>query len=166
MNEMQQSSSVEDSLNEIASLLLMIHEHYLKNLVGVDITVALVSLVENIGLSCDVSVLDIERLRRNRPEFSVLYPMEFDTFFTWLRSLAKFIYSENEGDGRVAFHHLLVNYLVPAVSSLEQGGHNSSPASTPLVYITESAWKIYSVYEEFVTLTFLSLCDEVNIYTI
>lgn len=161
---MQKSSSVEDSLNEIASLLLMIHEHYLKNLVGVDITVALVSLIENIGLSRDVSVLDIERLRRDRPEFSVVYPMEFDTFFTWLRSVAKFIYNENDSDGRVAFHHLLVNYLVPAVSSLEQGGNNSSPSSSPLVYITESAWKVYSVFEEFLTLLFLSLCDEVNVH--
>lgn len=155
---------MENFKEEIASLLLMVHDHYLRHLVGSDITLALSKFVSGMNLQDDVSVLDIERMR-----FQVMgqssHPMEFDAFFAWLRTLAMFLYKRRDINGRMAFHVFLVEHLVPSVS--EAGYGEAKPGTinsedAPLKLLTTDAWLLYTPLDEFFHLHFLSLANEVS----
>lgn len=156
--------SVESFKNEIASLLLMVHDHYLRHLVGYDITLSLSRFVHSMRLQEEVSVLDVERLR-----FQVMglssYPMEFDAFFSWLRALSIFLYKGRDIGGKMAFHTFLVENLVPSVSEVNYTVSVPDmilPEDEPLKLLTVDAWLLFGATEEFFQMLYASLADDVS----
>lgn len=163
--ERDEEIHVESFKEEIASLLSMIHDHYLRHCVGYDVTLALSKFVRSMGLHRDVSILNIEKLRVEVMGQS-LYPMEFDKFFAWLKRLAIFLYKDRDIGGRMAFHVFLMNHLVPSVSEAiyaESDPRSIVEEDAPLRLLTGTAWLLFSSMEEFLVLHFLSLADQVRI---
>lgn len=157
---MNSDISIGESLKEIASLLLLVQEHYVSSKVGPEVTLALAKLINEVGIVRSISVLDSERLRRQVMGW-VSSPMDAQPFYFWLRCVAALSYEERDLNGRKALHQMLTERLVPAMSEWE-GTINSSAVfhfayDEPLRYITESAWKVLVTYSEFFHQVFVQL---------
>lgn len=76
-------SSVQESLHEIASLLLMVHDFYLSQVTGSDIILALTTFIHDINLHQKVSILDVERCRRKVMGRALSYIMGYELFYDW-----------------------------------------------------------------------------------
>lgn len=143
--EQQQDSSkseIHQSLHEIASLLVLVHDYYLEEARGREISLALYRLLYDVGLTDRVSFLDSERLRwkvmNNSASNGGYEKMGYEIFYDWLRQLAQFIFpyhesedgSGNSGGSRHALHCLLVDYILPCTSDLEKNGHVTHQGET------------------------------------
>lgn len=143
---MDASSAV---LEEIASLLLMLHESYFaKDVTGWRATLeAMVRFAHDASLSVHLSVLDLERLRRRVMKNSDDDPplgaapaspsarsqsqpsMGYGLFYEWLRDVATIIFPYPGDSGRKrSLHALLTQFILPLAS---QGG--VPPPGPPLV---------------------------------
>jgi hypothetical protein len=128
MDDCANENVIDDSLREIATLILLLHENYIKDSSGKNqILVSLVRFLTN-GDICDkVSIIDAEILRRK-----VMYPddtfMEYDKFYNWLRDVAKFIYEDSDNN---SLHSLLMDYIIPLAS---KGTHEN-----PIKYFLNNA---------------------------
>ena len=118
-------SAVAQSLQEIATLLLMFHENYFDN-EEVTVLESLCSFIDDVGLTPIVSVLDIERCRRAvMRDSSFSDPMSYEIFYSWLREIADHVYKmqfkvrfiDNDGGRRKALHLLLTKYIIPFATS-------------------------------------------------
>ena len=118
-------SAVAQSLQEIATLLLMFHENYFDN-EEVTVLESLCSFIDDVGLTPIVSVLDIERCRRAvMKDSSFSDPMSYEIFYSWLREIADHVYKmqfkvrfiDNDGGRRKALHLLLTKYIIPFATS-------------------------------------------------
>lgn len=157
---MSSDTSIGESLKEIASLLLLVQEHYVSSKVGPDVTLALAKLINEVGIIKSISVLDSERLRRQVMRW-VSSPMDAQPFYFWLRDVAALSYEERDLNGRKALHQMLTQCLVPAMSEWEGTITSSaifhSAYYEPLRYLTESAWKVLVTYSEFFHHLFMHL---------
>ena len=104
-----------DSLTEIAALLLLLHENYLKEAHGFEnVLASLVRFLDDAGLEDIVTVIDAEILRREvmgRSDCREM--MGYDVFYAWLRQLAVKVFCDNGDGGRRALHGLLITYILP-----------------------------------------------------
>ena len=101
------------ALSEIARLLLLLHETYVRNVSGWRETLsALMLFLHDAKLSHLVSVLEAEGLRRK--VMSKALSMGYDMFYEWLREVGTLIFPfEGENGRRRALHALLTQYIIP-----------------------------------------------------
>jgi hypothetical protein len=116
------NSNVTQSLQEIATLLLMIHETYIFSMNGTtDILTSLCKFLTITRLDFIFSIVDIEFVRRiiaKECQINLLSKMEYEHFYIWLREIAKLYYSlPQDVSGGGALHFMLLKYIVPILSS-------------------------------------------------
>lgn len=145
--------AVLESLQEIASLLLLVHDYYLKDVYSSNILISLYILIHDAQLHNVVSILDCERMRRevmpsNGDE------MGYELFYEWLRSVAQFVFRDLDMSGKKALHRMLVRYIIPFASKIEEeettAERNKSLHNFDLPYYTESALKSFVSYHGFI----------------
>ncbi len=144
MENQQQSS--QSALQEIASLLLVLHDQYLTSdypLASTPRHMVLRSLIQfviDIGLNDVLCVLDIERLRRHVMQGAIIAAngtiassastannsMGYESFYDWLRKLSSFLFTraliekKPTSAGKRELHHLLTSFIIPFSSQLDQ----------------------------------------------
>jgi hypothetical protein len=146
------------SLQEIASLLLMIHDVYLKDVMGSDILVALVSFLQDTQLNVMVSILDAEKLRRKvmrNGESNLGYEL----FYEWLRAVGELVYKADEMGGKKALQYLLTQHILPFASTMNGRSHPIYSINLP--YYTESALEVMTQHADFLYLWFLHVSSQV-----
>lgn len=166
MSEVAPSATIVQSLQEIATLLLMFHENYFDN-EETTVLESLHSFIADIGLSSIVSLLDIERCRRIVTKDSVLNdPMSYELFYSWLREVAEHVYKiqhkvhsiNNEGSRRKALHLLLTKYIIPFATS-EATTVPTNDVNKNVVYdsLKKDLFDSFLQYDSFIHLWWLQL---------
>jgi hypothetical protein len=153
--------SILQSLQEIASLLLMIHDFYLKEVVGTDILVALFSFLQDTHLNILVSILDAEKLRRGVMRNGESH-LGYELFYEWLRAVGEFVYKADDIGGKKALQHLLTQHILPFASTMDSRSHPSHSINLP--YYTESALEVMVQNSDFLYLWFLHLSPQVHTF--
>ncbi len=146
------------SLQEIASLLLTIHDIYLKDVVGSDILVALITLLRDTKLNTFVSILDAEKLRRAVMRNGESH-LGYELFYEWLRDVGKLVFKDNEIGGKKALQQLLTHDILPFAASMDNYRHPSHSVSLP--YYTESALEVMIHNADFLYLWFEHIANTV-----
>lgn len=156
---MSVDSSVNQSLQEIASLLLLIHDCYLNDSYGSDVLNSLINLVFDTGLDNIVSILDIEYCRTTVMN-STDVSMGYDLFYNWLRNIAHFVYKRSSIVGKKALHRILIEYIIPFASQLD--GRSPVMKSRYSTNLSPSFLRSIMNYSEFVTSWFYLLLMKVS----
>jgi hypothetical protein len=162
---MEDNAKAKDSLHEIASLLLMIHDFYLSEAVGPQIIISLAAFIHDVGLDVKVSVLDIERCRRQIMGKN-LASMGYEVFYDWLRIIASLIYPKRDKNGRKALHQILTEYIIPATADWENMTADTVEKRekyASLSNITERTLRVYVDYSEFFLFWYHEIIAEVSL---
>lgn len=137
------------SLQEIASLLLLVHDDYLRDVFGYEVLTSLTLLLKDVGLDSSVSILDSERLRRSVMGTSDS-DMGYELFYDWLRGVGQLVYKDQDFTGKKAVHYLLTRYIIPFASSKDENGEGSKHSGEVYVpYYSDSALKVMVDYGDF-----------------
>lgn len=154
--------SILQSLQEIASLLLLVHDDYLRDVFGNDILTSLTVLLRDVGLSGVVSILDSERLRRNVMGGSD-GDMGYELFYDWLRGVGQLVHKDRDQTGKKALHYMLTRYIIPFVSKTDGKPETSSVSNVvELPFFTDAALKVLVDNSNFVLLLFSEIVNEVQ----
>lgn len=157
------SPSIHQSLHEIASLLVLVHDVYLKEARGREVSLALLRLVYDVGLQSSVSILDIERIKRHVMAKSTSDMMGYEIFYDWLRHISRYLFANTERDPRKSLHLLLTQYIIPCAAS-KFDNTLVVPAGYVLVSeyfrkITDKAWKVLAEYADFIQYWYLHILN-------
>jgi hypothetical protein len=153
--------TIQQSLQEIASLLLIVHDDYLKGVFGADVLLALWELLEDVGLSSLVSLLDAERLRRSVMQDSDA-DMGYELFYDWLRGVGQLVSKDRDVGGKRALHYLLTQFIIPFASTLGTRASSGAPVDYSLPYYSRAALSAMSDCDSFLLLWFHSLVAKVS----
>lgn len=151
-----------ESLAEIAALLVLLHESYLKDAIGSrSIVVSLATFLYDAGLDSIVTIVDVEILRRKiMNDIRSQEKMDYEQFYSWLRQLAMFIFRDRNNGGRRALHSLLVKYILPLASNQER---MTAPIPLELRVLSQSpSFNTITTYYDFLRLWFASLTINVS----
>ena len=158
--------AVLQSLQEIASLLLLVHDYYLKDVYGNDILVSLTVLIRDVGLSGIVSLLDIERLRRLIMEQSN-HDMGYELFYDWLRAVGQLVFNDNDTTGKKALHYLLTRYVIPFASKIELNTEESRHAyGANMPFYSDGTLQVMVEYGDFILLWYIEILNIVSVHHI
>ena len=106
------NDEVQKSLREIATLLLLLHEHYVLDPDdSYKVFNSLRKFIYDIGLKDVISSIDIENYRRK--VMGNDNTMNYEKFYDWLRGIASLAF---EGGGKRALHSLLTTHIIPLAS--------------------------------------------------
>jgi len=106
------NDEVQKSLREIATLLLLLHEHYVQDPDdSYKVFNSLRKFIYDIGLKDVISSIDIENYRRK--VMGNDNTMNYENFYDWLRGIASLAF---EGGGKRALHSLLTTHIIPLAS--------------------------------------------------
>ena len=112
-------SSVQKSLQDIAQLLLYIHDDYLSTLEQAeDIQESLCLRVRDAGLSMHLTYLEIEAFRRKAMgPSSAPTLMDYELFYSWLKDVSFFVFRwDHLLGGRKSLHSILTRHVIPFAS--------------------------------------------------
>jgi hypothetical protein len=160
---MMEEPNIQQSLHEIASLLVLVHDFYLKEARGREVSVALLRLIHDVGLQYSVSVLDSERLRRKAMLQSNKDSMGYEEFYDWLRHLSRFVFGTQENPRR-ALHLMFVQHIIPCTSRFESY-HMTDEFSGILqsfIRLTDKAIKVLTEYADFIQHWYFHIVTEVE----
>lgn len=136
---------VQQSLQEIASLLFLLHDYYFNNMESSEsILMALWRFLQDIKLDHKLSILDVEHLRKiamSSSQQSKDRPyMGYEEFYHWLSGLGMYLLAPFQGAYQAtdqiekarkqALHRILTVYVIPCMSQWERLT-NSAPSSSP-----------------------------------
>lgn len=153
---------IQQSLQEIASLLLIVHDNYLKEVYGGEILSKLMDLLEDFGLQSKVSILDAERMRRRIMGNSEA-DMGYELFYDWLRGIGQLVSSDRDVAGKQALSYLLTHYIIPfAYSRANRNEAGEKAKISNLPYYTDAALKVIVDYDEFVVHYFFEIANQVD----
>ena len=118
-------------IEDIASLLLMVHETYIEPFGGKEELKGLLSFLRDSGLLCNkyLSIIETERIRLkvmeghmsdSTTEADNSNSMDCSRFYYWLRDIANLVYEDTVDGGRGALHKLLMNHIYPASTAKER----------------------------------------------
>lgn len=161
--EMTEALTIQTSLQEIANLLLLIHESYLQRTSSNEILMKLLDLVEDVGLGNFVTILDVETFRRNYMNASDEF-MDYEMFYCWLRDVSVFALKFNfiEG-GKRSFHTMLTKYIIPFATKGGKSSVSLSEANTvPKLWIELQETDTWLKYADFVKLLYISMALDEN----
>lgn len=172
---MESDSTVRQSLQEIAQLLLAIHEKYIQSSENQEILGNLVSFIKCIGLEHKICLLDIEYYRRKVMSADAFHSemlgyrgMGYEAFYGWLKELAAHYYQHDSlslvKNEKKSFHMLLTNYIVPfASNSHDKLGRIDAIDETRmwLANIDHRTLETLVEYKELLKLWFMSMLIQV-----
>jgi hypothetical protein len=135
------------SLQQIASLLLEVHNHYLKDKTGEAILTSLVSFCRDASIDRDISLFECERLKNCMMNKST-NSLGYEQFYDYLLALSQTLFLiENDKSGKKLLNKLLSKYIIPSASKL--------PGKTCLLlHLNENSCGEYLKYSDFITLWF------------
>jgi len=149
------------SLQEIASLLLLVHDDYLREVFGYEVLTSLTMLLKDVGLDNNVSILDSERLRRSVMGASDS-DMGYELFYDWLRGVGQLVYKDQDLTGKKAVHFLLTRYIIPFASNKDANNEVTKHLGEVYVpYFSDSALKVMVDYGEFIQLWYHEIIAQV-----
>lgn len=149
------------SLQEIASLLLIVHDDYLKGATGHEVVSALYALIRDVGLTSKVSVLDIERLRREVMGDGD-NEMGYELFYDWLRGVGLLVAPDKEAAGKKALHHLLTQHIIPFASSMGAKASEFDLGSRDLPPMSGQIMRIMTIHDDFLGRYFHEIARQVS----
>jgi hypothetical protein len=176
------------TLQEIASLLLVLHDQYLtfdddaqaNGSQRHQVFRALIQFVIDIELSDAICLLDIERLRIYSMQISTTEEMGYETFYDWLRQISLHTFSKRivekqpTNPGKQELHHLLTEYIIPFSKRLEDLDNEEQSKSFSskvkigniayrrLNLLTDNALLVMSHYSEFIQWLYLDILINVS----
>lgn len=144
---------LQESLHDIAQLLLLIHESYLSGVVGVkDILFSLVGFIDGLDLLGNrVSVLHIELCRRRACGSDNSTVMDYTHFYCWLKEIANIVYPREAGGNNAAIQRFLVDNVIPLAS---KGFPEIIDISESILFPDPSLYDILESYESFFKMLF------------
>jgi hypothetical protein len=136
----------QQSLQEIASMLLLIHDYYLKDAFGSDVLVALMTILRDARLLGQVPLIEAERIRRQvTPKAD--RQLGYELFYEWLRGVSKVVYAiTDHTGGRKELHLLLTMYVLPNAVPVVQ---KRNLQTMTLPYYTDSALESMVKFADF-----------------
>lgn len=106
-----------EMLEDIASLLLILHETYIGGLEDVNVLAGLLSFLHDSNLLSNeyLSLVEVERIRQkvrgdSEESGNGMSPQEF---FAWLKEAACLLYEDTDGKGKTALHNLFTEHIFP-----------------------------------------------------
>ena len=114
--------TTQTSLKEVANLLIALHDDYLRDTERGAVIYQLMKLLHDLGLTEDVCILDVERIRlkvmnQNGKEKM----MSYESFYEWLREASVLIFKKYNEGGNRALSLLLTKYIIPFVTKGKEG---------------------------------------------
>ena len=106
---MDESDLLRESLRDITSLLILLHEKYIRG--SISVTVSLLTFLDDAGLSASITIVEAEQFRLLAMKYCDSGIMGHEEFYEWLRYVADFVYGVE--DRRRALHNLLVQHIIP-----------------------------------------------------
>ena len=164
-NNNDMNNEVQKSLREIATLLLLLHEHYFHDHDdSYNVFNALRRFVYDIGLKDVISSIDIEKYRRyvmNNNDTS----MNYEKFYDWLRGIASLVF--DGGGGKRALHSLLTIHIIPlaskgAVGTFDQRIDISNTSQMISLKYDSIIFDVILKYSDFLHLWFLLMISDEN----
>ncbi len=149
------------SLQEIASLLLLVHDDYLREVFGYEVLTSLTLLLKDVGLDNSVSILDSERLRRKTMGAND-NEMGYELFYDWLRGVGQLVYKDHDLTGKKAVHFLLTRYIIPFASNKDKADELKQPGEVHAPYYSDSALKVMVEYGGFIQNWYFEILEQVN----
>mgnify|MGYP003386933391 CR=1 FL=1 len=131
---------LQQSLRDIAELLLLIYDRYIKSAVSNDdVSFSLLSLLHSLNLlGNSISVLEAEYLRRSVLSTSKENDgMDYDQFYAWLRKVAEYWHQQGQSSAiDNSLERLLIERILPrAVAGFNEENHLSkSILMEPAIY--------------------------------
>lgn len=161
---------LQQSLHEIAHLLLLMYENYqFTNIKQLDCLINLCDFLQDIGLEDHICVLDVEYYRREvvSSVSDGLVSMSYETFYAWLKKISAFHYQYDTTlkNNKKSFHKLLVDYIIPASSSTGRGGVKSASLSKTCQWLRNVNIRTLDTLvesRELLKLWFLSILSQVR----
>ena len=116
------SMTIQTSLQEVADLLIVLHDEYLQDADGAAVLYQLLKLLHDLSLTEDICILDVERIRlkvmsHNGNEQT----MSYESFYEWLREASVFIFRKFDEAGNRALSLLLTKYIIPFATKEKEG---------------------------------------------
>ena len=134
MSSSSSSMDLKESLREIATLLMLIHEQYFKNNIGIQNTIlSLIQFVDDVGMHDYVSIVDIESSRSKCNSNSLVF--DSNQFYEWLKLIANTVFYYSFKNDKKNLYYLLVTYLLPYASNSNNNSNNqrhSNSSTNPL----------------------------------
>lgn len=116
---------LKESLREIATLLMLIHEQYFKNNIGIQNTIlSLLQFVDDVGMHDYVSIVDIENARSLCNSNSLVF--DSNQFYEWLKLIANTVFYYSFKNEKKNLYFLLVTYLLPYASNSNNNQRHSN----------------------------------------
>eukprot|EP01038_Epipyxis_sp_PR26KG_P006579 gene6579-9045_t len=154
------NSAVLQSLQEITSLLLLLHDNYLREVNGCkDILSGLYNLIIDLELYSYVSLLDVDYTYKSilqKHKLSEQYDNEYsmmgyELFYDWLRRISQIVYVDSDISGKKSLHMLLVKNIVPYSTNLTQASQSaiSQQRSSIQIQLEPSVLTIMSENSDF-----------------
>jgi hypothetical protein len=156
-------------LEEIASLLVLLHETYLADAIGPqDTLVKLLELIEDIGLDDKITVLEVEMFRRRcqaEGSGALGQGMGYETFYCCLRDIAGFVFQLNtQQGGKRSLHCLLTQYIIPFCRGKAQQVDTSMSISMSSIEFPRTIATAFLVLEEYTFDEFIMYKDFLKLW--
>lgn len=159
------SNSPTQSLQEIASILLKIHDYYLKDSYDRDILPCLMGFIYDFGLNKVVSLLDVERLKKQKLGNNKRY-MGYEDFYGWITLLASFLYGEStDKNGKKSLNYFLIHDIFPFYNNWTTMKHYSiSKIQSSILLFTQRSLDIFSSFSEYFLLFYHEIISNFTPY--
>ena len=156
---------MQPSLQEVAKLLIVLHDQYLKEAVGTAILHELMRLLRDLNLVDVLCILDVERMRlkamKRNGDCTI---MSYESFYEWLREASILIFKKFNETGSRALSLLMTKYIIPFATKEIKGKFAIiANHSNVHVKLDESTLCAYMPYGEFLHLWFSSKTLDDNI---
>ena len=134
----------------VASVLINLYDKYLRGKEDRQILQALMALIDDIGLTEHLCILDVERIRLhvmicNSDRTS----MSYESFYDWLRQASDLIFKKYDEIGARALNLLLTKHIIPFAIS---GQRFKIVSSRHHVVIDDGAMRVFMPYADFLHL--------------
>ena len=134
----------------VASVLINLYDKYLSNKVGKLILLALMVLIDDIGLTEDLCILVVERIRLHVMVCnSDRKTMSYESFYDWLRQISDLVFMKYDENGPRALNLLLTKHIIPFAIS---GQRFKIVSSRQHIVVDDGAMRVFMPYAEFLHL--------------
>ena len=147
------------SLEEVAELLLLIHEcyfetaeypTYLRNLISFT---ADIKLFGNVITYADIEILKSLLIRKHATDSASLVSFNYDMFYDFLKMISELVYCNVRTDSQSTIQRLLIEHIIPLCRS------GLSGFSIPLRLMIDAALMEYCVtFNSFLKCVYWDLC--------
>ena len=134
----------------VANVLINLYDKYLRDIIGKQILGALMILIDDIGLTEVLCILDVERIRlRVMICNSDRTTMSYESFYDWLRQVSDLIFIKFDESGARALNLLLTKHIIPFAIS---GQRFKVVSSRQHVVLDDGAFRVFMPYADFLHL--------------